>query len=50
MNEPWICPRCGRVYSPMLFECSACNRVIREREELVQGAERMRPEDAEDMP
>ncbi len=22
----WICPQCGRVYSPATAECSPCNR------------------------
>lgn len=21
----WICPKCSRVYSPSVFECSKCN-------------------------
>ena len=25
MNEPWICPKCGRVYSPSWPECYVCN-------------------------
>lgn len=24
-NYGWICPKCGRVYSPYTDECCACN-------------------------
>lgn len=23
--NPWICPRCDRVYAPFVFECKNCN-------------------------
>lgn len=23
--KPWICPKCGRVYSGLVFECRHCN-------------------------
>jgi hypothetical protein len=25
-KQGWICPKCGRVYSPSWFQCSHCNR------------------------
>lgn len=25
MSEGWICPKCGRVYSPTATECAMCN-------------------------
>lgn len=25
-NEGWICPKCGRVWSPMWPSCSDCNQ------------------------
>ena len=24
--NPWICPKCGRVYNGMVMECKACNK------------------------
>lgn len=25
MSTGWICPKCGRVYAPFVFECTKCN-------------------------
>jgi uncharacterized OB-fold protein len=30
--NPWICPRCSRVYSGIVTECNACNAKIDESE------------------
>ena len=24
-NQGWVCPKCGRVYSPIWVECTKCN-------------------------
>lgn len=24
--DPWICPKCGRVYGPFVQECNPCNQ------------------------
>ena len=29
MKEGWVCPKCGRVYSPIMPECHQCNTAIR---------------------
>lgn len=29
LREPqsgWACPKCGRVYGPLMMECTACNK------------------------
>ena len=50
MSEPWVCPKCGRVYSYMIFECNACNSRIQKQEEtttritdalLIEGAQKI---------
>ena len=28
MNTGWICPKCGRVYAPLQFQCLLCNQAI----------------------
>lgn len=28
MTTGWICPKCGRVYGPLVMECAKCNRKI----------------------
>lgn len=28
-NNGWICPRCGRVYSPSMVECLNCNKIVK---------------------
>lgn len=28
-NNGWICPKCGRVYAPYVFECHYCNKEIK---------------------
>ncbi len=25
MSQPWICPKCGRVYGPSIVQCLECN-------------------------
>lgn len=25
MINPWICPKCSRVWAPFIFECKPCN-------------------------
>lgn len=25
----WICPKCGRVYAPFVYECAPCNNVLK---------------------
>ena len=32
MNNGWICPICGRVYSPYTMECISCNQEPRRYE------------------
>ena len=28
LNQPWICPKCGRVYlAPYITECRYCNNM-----------------------
>jgi len=27
LGGPWICPKCGRVYSGLVMQCSPCNHV-----------------------
>jgi uncharacterized OB-fold protein len=27
-KEGWVCPKCGRVYSPLKLECTYCNTII----------------------
>lgn len=27
-REGWVCPKCGRVWSPTWFECQPCNKKI----------------------
>ena len=29
-GEGWKCPKCERVYGPMITECKECNHVIKE--------------------
>lgn len=29
---PWVCPKCRRVYSGLVFECHSCNKRIDEHE------------------
>ncbi len=24
-NKGWECPKCGKIYSPSIFECEGCN-------------------------
>lgn len=31
MHTGWICPKCGKVYSPSVNECSACNEGAKEK-------------------
>jgi len=26
--NPWICPKCGRVYSGMVTQCAPCNQRV----------------------
>lgn len=28
MKEGWVCPKCGRVYGPMMMTCAFCNNKI----------------------
>lgn len=28
MKEGWVCPRCGRIYGPMMMVCVYCNNKI----------------------
>lgn len=28
--NPWICPKCNRVYAPFICECKNCNDKINE--------------------
>lgn len=30
MNEGWLCPRCGKVWGPITFECLDCNTKVDE--------------------
>ena len=25
MKEGWVCPKCGRIYGPMMMTCAYCN-------------------------
>jgi hypothetical protein len=25
MGQPWICPKCGRVWASWVFNCAPCN-------------------------
>lgn len=31
-HQPWICPKCGRVYSPSWPECGVCNAQIADKQ------------------
>ena len=40
MNEGWICPKCGRVYNPLVPSCGNCNNKItktNEKREKIRG-------------
>lgn len=28
MNKGWICPNCGRIWSPEVKECTECNKFV----------------------
>lgn len=28
MKEGWVCPKCGRIYGPMMMTCAYCNNKI----------------------
>lgn len=28
INQGWACPKCGRVYSPMIPDCQKCNEEV----------------------
>lgn len=28
MKEGWVCPKCGRIYGPMMMTCDYCNNKI----------------------
>ena len=32
VNQGWMCPKCGRVYSPLVQTCSHCNNKISTQE------------------
>ena len=33
INQPWVCPKCGRVYGPSWPVCNVCNNKISKEEE-----------------
>lgn len=39
MNSGWICPKCGRVYAPYVFECTHCNKEIKIVTHVINGGE-----------
>lgn len=36
--QAWVCPKCGRVYNAMVFECKPCNRKVAAKEILTPPA------------
>jgi len=30
--NPWICPKCNRVYAPFVWECKNCNQKLMKRQ------------------
>jgi ribosomal protein L37AE/L43A len=30
--NPWICPKCNRVYAPFIWECKKCNDNLSEKQ------------------
>ena len=34
--EAWVCPKCGRVYGPMVQHCEHCNAIILREEEILK--------------
>jgi len=33
-DKPWICPRCGRIYGPIMPSCAPCNAAIVQSDKL----------------
>ena len=36
-NEGWQCPKCGRVWGPIVVECGPCNKDAQERIRRIYG-------------
>ena len=49
LGEPWVCPRCQRVWGPLTPACAPCNAVIAAGNERPREPKRP-PEVAEEEP